>query len=212
MIEKVEQAEAVISGVLPSMPPGVPVDTPEILEAVQVKLRSLNYVNAGPPDGTLGMKTEAAILDFRNRNKLPLTTSIDAAFLKTLRDYAPPKELPLDQVTATEAEIAPKVDAVKKNILTRFVAKVSAIPAFVGALLVGIVNNLGDAIETLTPLKTLMNDWLDDIDRSTLVIFAFAATATVSGLLWLHSRQTGAALTDAYQKGTTGNDNKEAPE
>lgn len=210
MKENVEQARSVIAFAAATTPAKVPVDTTEVVEAVQLVLRSLGYVEAGPPLGEGGPKTEAAILDFRNRNNLPDGTSIDGDLLNALL-VAGPKVLPFEQVTATAAEIAPKVEIVNKNLWTKFWAKITAIPAFIGALFMGSLQYLGDAVAILTQFKSFVNDWLDGIDKLTLVAYSALATAVVSGALWFNSRQADAAATGAYRDGTLKDDNKELP-
>lgn len=201
----VRQATLIIANAAPDVPARVPVDTPEIVAAVQMKLRSLGYVTAGPPDGELAQKTESAILDFRNRNGLPTGTSIDGDLLNALL-VAGPKLLPESQVTATESQIAPKVASAKSNLWSRFWAKVAAVPALAVTIGVGIINNLGDAINALTPLKSFLSEWLDKVDRLTLVAISAFLITVVSGLLWFNSRRTGEALTQGFREGTVLND------
>lgn len=210
MTLSVEQATILIAKAAETTPLKVPIDTVEMVQAVQVKLRSLRYVNAGPPDGKEGEKTAAAILDFRNRNNLPISTAIDGELLNALL-IAAPKELPASQVTATETQIAPKVDAVNRTLWGKFWAKVAAIPAAIVSLVLGIVSNLGDAINALTPLKTFLSDWLEGIDRLTIVAIATSVTALVSGFMWLNTRGAAGAMTEGYRKGSVVNDNREAP-
>lgn len=208
MKENVAVARAIIEKAVETTPPKVPVDTPRMVESVQLTLRSLGYVEAGPPLGETGPKTESAILDFRNRNNLPLNKTIDGELLKTLL-VAPPKALPLDQVTAVAADIAPKVEVVKNTLWTKFLAKVSAILSFIGALVLGIINNLGDAIALLYPVKSFLDDYLTDINKFTLLMVALFITAAVSGVMWFYSSKTEAAATTSYRQGTMKDDNKE---
>jgi len=205
MINTVRKATIIIAAAAATTPAKVPVDTPEIVEAVQLKLRSLGYVGAGPPDGENMEKTQSAILDFRNRNNLPTSTSIDGDLLNGLLE-APPKSISVEQATATEKQIAPNVAAAKSNLWTRFWAKITAIPAIFGAVILGVINNLGDAINLLAPLKLFLSDWLQEVDKITLVAISGFLIATISGILWYSSRSTGNAITKGYRDGTVQND------
>lgn len=205
----VAKASETIAEAAARIPLNAEVTDDEVRKAAQIKLRSLNYPNVGPATGEGGDKTTAGVLDFQNRNGLDLTGKIDKPTLEALQT-APPKQLPAEQVNATEAEIAPKVEAVKKNALQRLMAKIATWPSIAIAVFFGIINHLGDAINALTPLKLFLHEWLDGIDKLTLITIAATVTALVSGVLWLNSRQTGDAMKVAYQGGTLGDDNKEA--
>ncbi len=159
--------------------------------------------------GESGPKTESAILDFRNRNNLPQSPNIDGDLLNSLL-IAAPKVLPVLQTTATSAEIAPKIEAVKSNLWTKFVAKVTAVPAVVGGAIVGSIQYLGDAINFITPVKVFLSEWLDGVDKLTLVAVFAAVIALVSGMLWYNSRSADAAMQEGYRGGTLKDDNKEA--
>lgn len=73
------------------------------LRAIQLKLRELNYVEAGKADGKWGTKTRAAVLAFRADNGLPIIPTIDDQFKAALavghpREIAPARA----EVTAKE--------------------------------------------------------------------------------------------------------------
>lgn len=203
--------DQIIAEAAATTPPMAPVRDEGIVSAVQAKLRELGYVDGGPATGDLGKKTEASILDFRNRNGLPLSTAIDADLLQKL-GIAEPKFLPVEQTTATAAEIAPKVAAMAQTRWAKFWAKLGTIPTFLGALFMGMVQYLGDAIAMLTPLKTFLSDWLDGVDKLTLVAIAAGSTALISGVLWFNSRNAEGAMETGYRDGTVKNDNTEKKE
>ena len=73
----------------PSDEPVIP--DPDMVAGVQKRLRELNYFGVGKVDGSLTPQgaTEDAILAFRNRNGLPLSTAIDADLVAALAVAAP---------------------------------------------------------------------------------------------------------------------------
>lgn len=206
---RVEAASTVISNTVETVPLKVPVDTPGIITAVQIKLRSLGYVEAGSSDGGLGPKTEAAILDFRNRNNLPMNASVDGELLAALL-VAEPKPKTVAQETATVASIAPEVKAVRVNLWTKFQAKWNAVWSFVGAAMIGIVNKLGDAIEMLRPVRDFLESWLDGVDKLTMISVSLLIITVVAAAIYLTTRETGTALVKGYEDGTVKPDNQEA--
>src|SRR5882672_5503956 len=116
-----------------------------IITNVQKRLLELGYSGGGEPDGVLSLKTQGSILNFRNRNGLPLVPTIDDQLLACL-EKAPMIEVPVAQATATVAQIAPRVEAVQKAWWAKAWTHVLAWPAGLVTVVLGVVNNLGDAI------------------------------------------------------------------
>lgn len=171
---------------------------------VQKLLLQKGYVEAGPVDGDIAPKgkTEAAILDFRNRNNLPLTPAIDDTLIAALRT-ADPKVLPIEQVTATAAEIAPKVEAVKQTRWAKFWAKIAAYPSLIGAALLAVAERFDDAVGYLRPLK----DFAGDIPAWAWI----GGAGAVAALIAYNLGRAETAQVESYRSGTMGDDNTEQP-
>lgn len=136
---------------------------------VQQRLLDLGYVDVGPVDGFMGDKTKDNIQAFRRREGLPLATKlgeplfIDAELLAKL-DTAKPKELPLEQTSATVEDIIPKVEAVKENNEsiktawhTRLWAFITGIPAGIVAVILAIVDKFDEAVAAISPVMGMFN-------------------------------------------------------
>ncbi len=182
----------------------------ERIADVQRKLLALGYTGVGEVDGIIGDRTIGAILNFRFRNKLPLTVNdaplgIDAQLLAAL-ETAPKQFIPSEQAQATVTEIAPKVAAVQKAWWAKLWAHILAWPmafiSFVGL----IIDNMGDAIEKLTPLKSFLSDWLATVPPLTLVLIGTVTVSIVSILIAWQSGKAQAAMVQGYQQGTVHND------
>lgn len=99
------------------------------VEAVQKRLKELGYHEVGQIDGTIGSRTQAAILAFRHDNDLPLVPIIDVALTEALE-------------TASPREIAPTRAAgmpAKSRIIT-------AANAQIGLGVVGAAGSIGSQI------------------------------------------------------------------
>jgi peptidoglycan hydrolase-like protein with peptidoglycan-binding domain len=182
----------------------------DLIFAVQKRLLELGYSGLGPPDGAVGLKTEAAILNFKNRNGLlpRELVVIDTELLKALQS-APQIELPAYQVAATAAEIAPHVEAVKQTLGAKFWAKACLWSSSVVSVVIGIVDNLGDAVNALAPVKGFLSESLAQIPPVFLVLIALAALVAVSALLAWKNKQVETALVGGYRNNSVHNDNKE---
>jgi hypothetical protein len=173
---------------------------------VQHRLLELGYTGTGEVDGKLGWSTQGAILNFRNRNGLPLTPTIDDELIAALL-IAAPIERPLRVATATITEIAPKVEAVQKTWFAKMLAWLLTIPSVIASLLLGIVENLGDAVETLSPLKLFLSEFFSSVPPLTMILVIAGAVAVVASLLLWQARRAETALVDGYKRGTVRNDN-----
>lgn len=124
---------------------------------VQEKLRELGYSEAGTPDGQLGSMTETAILAFRNDNGLGLTPTIDDELLIAL-PKAKPRQIATARTEATPAEVRQQVPEVQANWLSKIGAWVLGIPAAVGTVVTGLLDNLDGARGYLEPVKEFVGD------------------------------------------------------
>jgi hypothetical protein len=148
-----------------AQPPADPdaITDPTTVMSVQTQLRAKGYYGVGPIDGELtpqGM-TESAILNFRNKNGLPLKPTIDKDFLAALA-AAPAIEVSDDRKSMTTTEVAqasPELAPVLKTTWWQK-ATAAAAAAFGGLWTVGsgIVSNLGDAVDKLMPVKQFLGD------------------------------------------------------
>ena len=89
-----------------ALPDVAAVPDPEMVERAQQQQRNLGYFQVGAVDGqaTPKGKLEDAILAFRNRNGLPLRTSIDDEFLNALAKARPP-EIAEERANASTADL-----------------------------------------------------------------------------------------------------------
>lgn len=89
-----------------ALPDVAEVPDPEMVARVQQSLRNLGYFQVGAVDGqvTPKGKLEDAILAFRNKNGLPLTTAVDDEFLNALAKARPP-EIAEERANASTADL-----------------------------------------------------------------------------------------------------------
>lgn len=193
------------------MPDLVPNRPDSTVKWVQSRLLELGYTGGGPADGLFEEKTKGAILNFRNRNGLPTVPVIDNQLLARLHT-APPLAVPVEQATATAKEIAPNVVAVKQSLWSRFWAKVLAFPALALTAFFGVVDNLGDAVDKLVPLKTFLSEYLAGIPPLRLILIGSTTVSVVSLVLWWSSGKATKALEDGFRRGTVRNDNPQGPD
>lgn len=186
----------------------------ETIAFVQRALLAKGYVDGGPADGVLSQKTKDEILSFRARNNLQLIPVIDKELIGAL-EVAPLKALPLEQVTATKKEIAPKVEVVakaEKVQVSAWWAKVWAfvtgVPAWLITLAGFIIQNLDEATSYIQPLRNLLFDF-QNINPLVWVALV-AAIATVLGWQAMTisklSKQIEDSAVEGYQRGTIKND------
>lgn len=179
-------------------PNGVkPILDAETVKNVQSRLRELGYYDVGPSDGALGAVSQGALLDFQNRNRLPLQPYVTAELLDALKD-AQPKVNPEAQETATIADVSTKVAAVRANWWSKVSGWVLAAPAGAMTVASGVVNSLPDATDKITPVKNFLADvpawaWAG-------AIFAIAAV-----IAW-QARSAEKSLVDGFQRGTVKED------
>lgn len=186
----------------------------ETVAMVQRLLLAKGYVDGGPATGELGQKTKDEILTFRARNNLQLIPVIDRELINTL-ETAPLKALPLEQVTATKEDIAPKVEVIKdadkmqrSAWWSNIWAWVTGVPAWLVTLAGFVIQNLDEATEYITPLKTLLFDF-QNINPLVWVAL-IAAIATVMGWQAMTisrlSKKIEESTVEGYQRGTVKND------
>ncbi len=178
--------------------PNAPITDKETVTKVQQQLREKGYYGVGPMDGELTPKgmTESAILNFRNKNDLPLTPVIDAAFLAKLAS-APAIKVDAERATMSTAEVtqaSPELAPVlKSNWWDKLVKAILGGLGGLWALASGILGNLGGAVDKLTPVK----DFLGDVPPWTWGVLV----AVIAGGLYLVSRHTGEQAKTLYNKG-----------
>ena len=108
----------------------LPVD--EKVRAVQTQLRTKGFYAVGMADGKLGEDTKDAIMAFRRRNGLPVSTDIDDELMAALAisDKKPVSEIRAAGSAETVAQVAPEVVPVKQNFI---VTAWGAVATFVAA-------------------------------------------------------------------------------
>lgn len=180
----------------PDEPPAVPAPSATITaEVVQRRLEAMGYfpgVIGTPPGGM----TAGAIAGFKNDRGLAGEPVIDDALLAEL-DKAEgegfKRPIAAARANATEATIAPKVEAVRQNWFSRMGAKILSIPSMIGAALAGAWDSLPEAKSYIEPAKDFVTDmpgWV-----------WFAAVGVVGLYLWHSTRRTGAAVLKDFQEG-----------
>lgn len=172
---------------------------------VQNRLLELGYTDGGPVDGSLNLKTQGTILDFRNRNGLPLVAGIDNDLIAMLFN-GPTIELPIEQTTAQTPAIAEKVGAVRETWYARFWSKVLAIPSVIIAAVTGTISSFGDAVTLMQPIKLFLEERLSSISPLTLTAIIGSVTTVLAIILWRKSANTEGALVEGYRIGTLKND------
>lgn len=164
-------------------------------EVVQRRLEAMGYF-PGTVGTAPGGMTAGAIAAFKLDRGLGNDGTIDDALLAELgKAEAEGFKRPIAaaRAQATEATIAPKVEAVRQNWFSRMGAKVLAIPSVIGAAISGAWESLPEAKGYIEPLKDFVTDmpgWV-----------WFAAAAVVGLFLWHSTRKTGAAVLKDFQEG-----------
>jgi GH24 family phage-related lysozyme (muramidase) len=168
---------------------------------VQRRLKAMRY-NPGGLDGLWGGMTAGAITAFINDRKLgfPAPTS-DAMFraslvqlneaLKAAEVERFTRPIAPERSEATPDEIAKKVPEVDSNDKAQRVGFWTSIGTAISTVFTAIVAKLGDAVEWLTPLKTLAGEvpWF---------VWVGAALAG-SGLIYYVSLKSGEAKSEAIE-------------
>lgn len=198
-----------------TMPVSIPADLKEsdpmtmqgedLVKWVQSRLLKLGYTDGGPADGSLNLKTQGTILDFRNRNGLDLHPGIDNSLISMLIS-GPSIELPVAQVQAETPQIAEKVEAVKETWRARFWAKVLGWPSFATSAIFGVIQAAPEAIGMIAPVKAFLTENLSMVSPLTLVIVVTTMTTMLAIVLWRKSANAETALVEGYRTGTVKND------
>lgn len=187
----------------------------DTVTAVQKAFLEKGYADGSQPDGEMGKVTQDTILSFRARNNLPLIPVIDSELLRAL-EVAPQKELPIRQVTATKAEIAPVVEVVAISDKVQRVAWWSKLYAWITGLPVGlitvlglVVDNLDEATTAISPVRSFFSEiggsvpvwvWLVGL-VGIAILFGYQAKKIEN----LTAKLEAKAVT-GYQQGTIKND------
>ncbi|HEV7436848.1 MAG TPA: peptidoglycan-binding protein [Pseudorhizobium sp.] len=161
------------------------------VRVVQERLKELGYTEVGTPDGVFGKMTKTAILAFKNENDLkPINDVIDQAFFEAL-DTAGPRDLPRE--TVPPEVVRKNAPEVRTNWLIKIGALAAGIPAAIGGLVDGVLDNLGFARETIKPLKEMFTDIPSEV-----WLIGVAVIAGGAYLVARNGEQKGIA---AYQSG-----------
>lgn len=159
---------------------------------VQTQLKALGYTEVGDIDGKVGKMTKTAILAFRNENDLPLVNYIDAAMLAALWT-AKPRELAPSRVEATPAVVREQVPEAKAANQSKLGAWILGVPAAIGTVVTGVLDNLDGARGYLEPVKQFASD------IPTWAIFATVAGAAF--FIWQRSQKAEQAASEAFKTG-----------
>lgn len=175
-------------------PPAATADDPdrEQVRGIQTRLRELGYHEVGAIDGLVGPATKAAILIFRQDNRLPLSDRIDGTLRDALLSAGPRliAESRAEASAATVREQAPEAQG-------SWVSKIIAFWGMIGSGLVAVFNfligNISEAKAQVKPLADLFGS---------VPIWAWAVLIG-AGLLaiYLKSRSSEKKTIEAYQEG-----------
>jgi uncharacterized protein (TIGR02594 family) len=178
---------------LPSAAP-VPVAT-VTAEVVQRRLEAMGYFPGKIGDVPGGM-TAGAVAAFKMDRGVGNDGAIDDAMLAELdKAEAQGFKRPIaeSRANATEATIAPKVEAIRQNWFSRLWAKLLALPGLIFAALSGAWDELPEAKSYIEPAK----DFITDMPG-----WAWGLLIGGVGLyLWHSTRKTGAAVLKDFQEG-----------
>ena len=173
---------------------------------VQRRLKAMNY-SPGELDGLWGGITGGAISGFINDRKLKISAPTSMAMFRTIHDALTAdlakaesekftRPIAVERAEATPAELAPKLPEVQAAMQAERLGFWGSIAGGVSAVVTGIANFMGDAIEWLSKLKEVAGD----IPWYWWTILWLA----VSFALYMISRKSGEAknaATQAYQEG-----------
>lgn len=195
---KVETRQAPTPAPAEQRPDGAAITDKDVVAQVQARLFELGYTEIGSrnPDGSfdgkVGPLTRTAILAFRNENGLPVVDYIDQAMRIALLD-AKRRVMAPARADAKPAEVREQVPEAKAAWWTQIGAWVLGIPAAIGGVVSGAIDNLDGSRGYLEPVKQFAGDippwvWF-------LALFGIAAA------IWWKSRAGQVASTIAYQTG-----------
>lgn len=159
---------------------------------VQTRLKELGYTEVGEIDGKVGKMTKTAILAFRNENELPLVDYIDQDMRVALLD-AKPRNLASGRTDIKPSEVREHVPEAKAAWWTQIGAWVLGIPAAIGGVVSGILDNLDGSRGYLEPIKNFAGDiptWV-----------WFLSVFGVAFFVWQNSRKAVVASTEAFKTG-----------
>jgi len=122
------------------------------IEEAQQMLRDLGYTEVGKPDGLTGPLTRTAILAFRADNNLPLSVEVDTQLLNALKD-ACPRAMPTGRAAASREHVIKRIPEVKSHFLNKIVSALTASISGIAALFTGMLDNIKEARETLSPVE-----------------------------------------------------------
>lgn len=170
-----------------------------IIEDIQALLVELGYYEVGDADGIIGGKTKAGIAAFLNDNHLESYTNY-----QTLLDYMKRRKaagfmrpIAPARAYATASDIAPKVEAVKTNAVTRTLSKIVAVPSAVGAAVSGVVSNVPDAYNIAKPYVDIVKEFMGSIPGWVYLL----VIAAVGFAIWRAANKTEEVTVADYQKG-----------
>ena len=160
----------------------------DVVHKLQARLHALKYYEVGTVDGVYGPRTKAAILAFREDNKMELTPEIDAELIKRLT-VAQPKPI-------SEARATGKPE--NSRILTG--AKIIQGTAAFGAV-GGVINGISDVVGTAEQVKDTTSRAFGLLDfMSGYWPWVGVGLAVIAGVAaW----KVGKARIEDYQEGKT---------
>lgn len=174
--------------------------TREDIRDVQANLIHLGYPEVGEVDGLIGGKTRGAITAFMNDRVAPMQTTVTPEVMEEIAKAKSQhwrRPIAVARALATAEEIAPKVEAVKHNRLSRFWSKVLAVPSAAGAAVWGAVDNIPDAHVAASPYILLVREYLGDIPGWVWLLLI----ASIGFAIWRTTNKSDAATVSDYQSG-----------
>lgn len=172
----------------------------EIIEKVQRDLVKLGYFEVGEADGLMGGRTRGGITAFMNdRNEAPTNSITQNLVLEIARakEEGWSRPIPATRAMATPKDIAPKVEAVKQNALTRLWSKILTIPSVVGGAVWGAVTNIPDANTVASPYISVAKEYVGSVPGWVWLLLV----AIIGFIIWRSTNKSDDATVSDYQSG-----------
>lgn len=192
-LKRAEKVFTTAAAPAPAPKPGDSVYTQKVMvESVQKRLMELGYTEVGGVDGLIGPLTRAAILAFRDDAGLELVPTVDEELMRALAT-AKPRQLTAEREQASPDYVRAKVPEVQANFFSKVISAGTAVISAVGALLSGVLDNLGGARGAIEPVREFASDvpgpvWLGVV----------AAIAALLFMINRHGEKTGV---EAFRSG-----------
>lgn len=168
------------------------------IEAIQNLLRDRQYFSVGSADGKWGPKTVGALAQFQSSAGLPVTVSVDRAWVDKTTiaalATAPSAKVSEERAKTTVEDLQKAGDpAAAATWWTKFSAQIAALFSSLFAAVFGASSKTSEATGYLAPVK----EFLGDIPVTTW----FVLVAVVAGAIWWNTKRTEKAMVQNVRSG-----------